>query len=494
LAKASVPAEEVLSNEEPIKNNISQPSAEVALEVVEPASPARGDAPKLVRVDPEPVIGSNTRQTITIIGKNLGQKDGLIVRWAENKKEFSLKKTPEQWQYVDENKIKLRLSTGTQSQEWQVSVKAQDGGQSPEISFDVVRPFISKMAIKEVLPKPFIGSDKRQPIIIKGQGFSAQTVIELKWDKNKKHFSSRLTPSQFEFVSSTKIKLFIATGKKERKWRLLATNPGGGESKSSFSVVKKNLVIAPSTPVKSGKSYRGESWIKQQPDSHYTIQLFGSHNKQAIDDLVEKHSLTGDILLYKTQKEGKAWFTMAYGNFATKQEANAAATLLNPALTTPKPWLRNFESIKQTLDLDKKTVAQTEVKTTVTPQSQGKPATEGLSIKVRSKTQSSTSPSAPSVKDEAWIWTQNPSDYTVQLIALSSKEGVIDYIKKYDLQADTVYFKTIRGNKLLYVLLYGQFADKSTAQQNAESLSSKIKGSKPWVRSFSAVHEMMGNQ
>lgn len=418
----------------------------------------------LKRVEPEPVIGSNSRQYITVLGNNLEKDTVLIVNWADNRKEFSAKQTPEQWQYINKNKIKLHLSTGVQSQQWQVSAKNAEGVQSKSISFDVIRPFIATMSIQRILPDPFVGSDKRQAVTVMGEGFSKQTVLELKWDKNKKYFSSRLTPSQFEYISTTQIRLFIATGTKERKWRVLATNPAGNTSAFSFTVVKNVAEDVSEEKVKNNKqtvsladsALKNENWLKQQPDTNYTIQLFASHNKQAIDDLVKKYSLKGDILRFETLRDGTSWFTMTYGNYASKQAAIIALASLDSELTNPTPWVRSMLSIKEKLKSDK-----------IPSNALSKP------------------------KDEAWIWTQNPADYTVQIIALSSEKAIKDYIKQFKIQSESVYFKTLQNGKALYVLLYGNYSDKQSAVQAGEKLAGKISGIKPWVRNFSTVQGMM---
>ncbi len=467
---------------------------EAELDVLEPAEPnsvideiptAVSPVAELTRIEPEPVIGSDSPQYITVMGHYLEQDITLIVRWGNNKKEFSEKQTPEQWQYISNNKIKLHLTTGIEARQWLISAKNSRDVQSAEIKFNVVRPFIAKMMIKSIAPSPFIGSDKRQTIKIIGQGFSKQTTIELKWAKNKKQFSSRLTPSQFEFISSDEIRLFIATGIKERKWHVLAIAPQGNTSSSSFNVVqiKKTVNSALTTGLSSSSNLayqpvlKDEGWIKQQADTNYTIQLFGSHNKQAIDDLIKKYSLKGDIIRFKTQRDGKSWFTLTYGNYKSKQLANAAVATLVPALTTPTPWIRSMGSIKEILRTESAELKSDE-KVSV------KQAPNSLSSdKVRS-----------GLKDEAWIWTQNPADYTVQLIALSSEDGVKDYIKRYKLQSEAVYFKTIRNGKALFVLLYGQYRDKKQATQEGDNLALKVKDSKPWVRSFSAIHGMMNGR
>ena len=417
--------------------------------------------PVLKMVEPEPVIGSNKRQTITVSGNHLDKGTTLVVTWADNSKEFSAQQTPGQWQYIDEGKVRLLLNTGTDSQTWKIYAKNEAGQQSQSIAFEVVKPFIAEMAIKSISPDPVIGSDKRQTLTIKGQGFSRQTVIELKWDKNTKHFSSRLSPNQFEYISAREIKLFIATGMKERKWKVIAKKPGSDvTSASSFTVLTKtSKVIAGSS-----STLKDTNWISQQPDGHYTIQLFGSFNKQAIDDLVSKHKLTGDIARFETQRNGQSWYSMIYGNFASKSAANKAINTLDSKLSNPKPWVRSFESIKKQLSLASATT------------------TEQTNIRQSGPDDS---------RNEAWIWTQNPSDYTVQLLALSKESAVRDYAKKNQLDSRSVYFKIIRNNKPLYVLLYGNYSDKQSAQKAKEQLAAKLKGSKPWVRSFSEIHNLM---
>ncbi len=472
------------TQEKPAKLEIIQtqtePVAEAVVlselkEVAEPVVAVKASV-SLSRIEPEPVIGSNSRQYLTIIGNNLQKTTILVVSWADNKKDFSAKLTPKQWRYVNNRKIKLHLSTGITPQQWQIIARNDDGAQSQPVSFDVVKPFIAKMAIKHISPDPFIGSDKRQAVTIAGQGFSKQTVIELKWGKNKKHFSARLTPDQFKFVSAGEVKLFIATGTRERVWRVKASNPDGKTSSASFSVLKTRPLKAPAEPPQSGL-IKGQNWLQQQPDNNYTIQLFASHNKQAIDDLIKKYSLQGDILRFETQRNGQSWFTMTYGSYSSKQAAQQAMSLLAPQLKNPTPWVRSMASIKNTL----KTAA---VKTAAKPEQTAVLQTAGVASR----------PAVKSVKDQAWIWTQSPADYTIQLIALSSEQAVKDYIKQHNLYTEAVYFSTPRNGKTLFVLLYGSYEDKNRALAVSKKLAAKIKNAKPWVRSFSTVHGMMDSR
>jgi len=451
-------------------DNESQPSTNKPIE-------ASAAAIVVTAVEPEPVIGSDRRQYISFSGKNFSADTRLLIRWGKNNKEFSQKLTPKQWHYVNTGKIKLHLSTGKDDQQWQVVAINADSRQSTPVTFDVVRPFVSKMAIKAITPNPFVGSNKRQEININGSGFSQQTVMELRWDKNKKHFSSRLTPSQFEFVNPQQIKLFIATGVKKRKWTVVAISPDGNTSKASFSVIDKyqkmtSAAAAMTAPLKT------TAWLKLQVNNYYTIQLFGSHQRAAIDELLHKYTLSGDLLMYTTERNGQAWYTLSYGSYATKEQAQQALGQLAPALSKTS-WIRTFASIKEQLAL-----LPTAKQSTNSTKQAAKP---GLSSQ-KSKNE------MPKIKNAAWIRKQNPQHYTLQLIALSSEAAVKNFIAQYGLHSQAAYFKKQAGDKVLYVLIYGRFADKSAAQDARQKLLQQFKNNKPWLRNFSAIQGMMSDR
>ncbi len=484
------------SEQQPDQKNVQQ-KAETAASISlsdQAAARNRNDAiqvesssaagiPELKSVEPEPVIGSSKRQTITIIGRKLQPDSRLIVSWGKNSKIFSAAQTPEQWQYINSNKVKLQLTTGIETETWRVIAENPGGQRSSVLVFDVVKPFIANMAITAIAPEPVPGSNKRQIITIKGQGFTPKTVIELKWDKNNKHFSSSLSPEQFKYISSNEIRLYITTGTQERKWKVTAKEPQSGAT-SHFSFTVRNQLkenqktkIA-STPVSS--QIKQEAWISQQPDSAYTVQLFSSYEQQAIEGFVQKYALQGNIARFASQRDGKTWFSLIYGSFATKPAAEKAVSGLNPQLRKTKPWIRTFASIKLQLAENKKTAATETSKVT-----KARPDSVPVNIS------GSVSKAVSKTKDEAWIWTQSPADYTLQLVALSSESSIKAYISRYHLDDQAVYFKYLKNGKPLYILIYGSYANKASAEQAAQQLKGKISGSKPWIRRFSDIHNIM---
>ena len=465
---------------------IAVSESNVEAEAAAAAPAAHISAPELRTVEPEPVIGSAHRQYITITGSNLEKNSTMVISWGDNKKEFSQQLTPEQWVYQNKSKIKLHLATGIESQQWHVYARSIDGRQSKTITFDVVKPFISGLSIQKILPNPLIGSNKRQTVSIIGQGFSRQTVIELKWANNKKQFSSRLTPTQFEFVSAKHLKLFVTTGKKERQWGVVITNPGSGKTSSAtFAVVSKNHKVKAATaePLPDNIKLKDKSWLQQQHNTRFTIQLLGSNNTQSIDQLIRKYSLKGDIAVFETRRNGQNWYSMTYGNYVSKQEAITAIALLNPELTVSTPWVRSFESIKKQVHQSSATVAETKV--------DKNRADKKISAQTSITAELSQS---GKIRDEAWIWTQNPADFTVQILALSTEPAIQHFIKKQKISSEAIYFKIKRNGQPLYVLIYGVYSDKKSAQKAKEQLAAKITGSKPWVRSYSEVHGLMSKQ
>ncbi len=431
--------------------------------------------PELKAIEPEPVIGSNNRQTITITGKQFDKDTQLKVSWGDNSKVFSASQTSGQFHYINSKKIKLDLTTGIETRVWQVVAANSSGQRSRPLSFDVVKPFIAKMAITQITPNPVLGSNKRQVIHIKGQGFSGQSVIELKWDKNNKHFSSRLSPDQFEYINANEIRLHISTGNQECKWRVVAKDPQSGASSASWFEVKNT------TPPKAiTGSIKSERWIKQQGDEHYTIQLFGSFEQQAITRFIKQYALKGDMAQFSSRRNGKNWFSLIYGNYSSREDAAKALAELDPELQKSQPWIRNFGSIKQQLVSEKTSTTNSSVKT--------KPISGTTTAK---KATSSLNKTAAKTRDEAWIWTQSPSDYTLQLLALSTESSIQAYIKKHQLGNQAVYFKFIKNGKPLYVLIYGSYTDKATAAKALQSLKNKVPGSKPWLRRFADIHAMI---
>lgn len=84
-----------------------------------------------------------------------------------------------------------------------------------------------------------------------------------------------------------------------------------------------------------------------------------------------------------------------------------------------------------------------------------------------------------------WIKQQNKAHFTLQLLGTHQKSALPTYLKKFALKNDAAMFKTKRGGKDWFTLIYGQYPTKQAAQTAAKQLPTGV--NKPWIRSFASI-------
>ena len=91
--------------------------------------------------------------------------------------------------------------------------------------------------------------------------------------------------------------------------------------------------------------------------------------------------------------------------------------------------------------------------------------------------------------DESWILAQNPNHYTLQVIALSSREKVETLVQGYTLAPFAIF--TAPGNgRPLYILLQGNYAQLDAARTARDAFPPAIqKADQLWIRQFGKVQE-----
>ena len=173
---------------------------------------------------------------------------------------------------------------------------------------------------------------------------------------------------------------------------------------------------------------------------------------------LKKYSLKNDAAVFKTKRNDKNWFTLIYGQYPTKAAAQLAATQLPKGVS--KPWVRSFASILPSLSKTS-TIKKSPTPVATTPITENK---------------------------DGWLWSQNPSHYTLQLAAGADKKAIESFIKRHNLGKNAVYFHRLRDGKDWYILVYGSYAGYSKAKQAISQLPSAVQKAKPWTRSFGAIH------
>jgi len=83
------------------------------------------------------------------------------------------------------------------------------------------------------------------------------------------------------------------------------------------------------------------------PKSHYSLMLGGYSERSTLVDLQAKLADFPEIYQYVTIRNGKPWYVLLYGSFATRQAADKLLLALPSQLAGFSPWPKPFTSIHQ---------------------------------------------------------------------------------------------------------------------------------------------------
>lgn len=92
-----------------------------------------------------------------------------------------------------------------------------------------------------------------------------------------------------------------------------------------------------------------EQWIMDQPKGHYTIQLMATGNEAAMKRFITKNELHEHTGYYRSQRNGKGWFSLVQGSFESPLLAKKAIKQLTFSLQKSQPWIRPIAGIQATL-------------------------------------------------------------------------------------------------------------------------------------------------
>ncbi len=92
-------------------------------------------------------------------------------------------------------------------------------------------------------------------------------------------------------------------------------------------------------------------------------------------------------------------------------------------------------------------------------------------------------------RDERYLLKVPKTEYTLQLIGVSHKKEINQFIKRMQLGHQAKYFKTKHQNKDWYVIVYGRYKSVDAARIARNKLPKQLRQQQPWVRSFASVHK-----
>jgi septal ring-binding cell division protein DamX len=96
------------------------------------------------------------------------------------------------------------------------------------------------------------------------------------------------------------------------------------------------------------------------------------------------------------------------------------------------------------------------------------------------------------LRDETWIRAQDPRHYTIQVMALRSRDSVEEFMREYAEYAPFAVFTVQKGTQPLHVLLQGSYADIESARAAKQRFPREIQQQDAlWVRRFDMVQRLL---
>lgn len=86
-------------------------------------------------------------------------------------------------------------------------------------------------------------------------------------------------------------------------------------------------------------------WYRAQASGGYSLQVLGTYSESSALSFVRSQG--SGYRYFRKMHQGKPFFVVTYGSFATRAEAQAAIKALPPKVQASNPWPRSFASIQQ---------------------------------------------------------------------------------------------------------------------------------------------------
>ncbi|MCD1649550.1 SPOR domain-containing protein, partial [Marinobacter adhaerens] len=77
----------------------------------------------------------------------------------------------------------------------------------------------------------------------------------------------------------------------------------------------------------------------------WTIQLVAGNLEQTALNVISSYSELDNLVYTRGERQGQPWFMVFYGEFPSREAANAAASGLPEELASRSPWVRPVDNL-----------------------------------------------------------------------------------------------------------------------------------------------------
>jgi DamX protein len=237
----------------------------------------------------------------------------------------------------------LPLQTATREQV--VPLKLPDS--TPDLTHVPVVGAGEKPMVSSSMPKLELPEIER-PVETSTVGEEAEPLVEV--------VGAKLVPEQDENTASTDAAVSVQPADEPEAAMEPAisspasTMPATGKEKGIGSPRPKSTAVTVKPIVVGSKEVKRESWLLKQKPSSYTLQLVGLRDEAGVRRFIQRHPLPGgEIAYFRTDRQGKPWYSVLYGIFSDRDTAVAERAKLPPGLRRTDVWPRSLESVQKEL-------------------------------------------------------------------------------------------------------------------------------------------------
>ena len=116
---------------------------------------------------------------------------------------------------------------------------------------------------------------------------------------------------------------------------------------------------------------------------------------------------------------------------------------------------------------------------------------------VQATTPAQTMARAPdnnNIRREDWVMQQSGGSYTLQLSSLLKEKDIIHFIQKNQLVENAAYIEVVIKGKTRYNALYGSYQTYEQAKKAIDSLPGSLGKTKPWIRNFGILQDLINQR
>ncbi|KHN49364.1 SPOR domain-containing protein, partial [Pectobacterium fontis] len=126
----------------------------------------------------------------------------------------------------------------------------------------------------------------------------------------------------------------------------------GNNAKPAANSTQKTPVVGnkPATNTKVAPAAAGQNVsVQNAPASHFTLQLSSASRADTLKAYAKQNNLT-HAWVYETKRDGKSWYVLVTGVYASSAEAKQAIAGLPAEVQAKKPWVKPIRQVKQDLN------------------------------------------------------------------------------------------------------------------------------------------------